>query len=128
MPVDGDVTRAAVLGGADAHAVDAGFIAQDLVDAMVPDQTHLAGARTLQQAILQDFFGAQLVAPVHQRHVFGEVRQIQGLLHRGIAAADTATRWPRKKKPSQVAQADTPGREISPPKAGPGSAPRHRWR
>ena len=34
--------------------------------------------------------------------------EVERLLDRGIAAADTTTSLPRKKKPSQVAQAETP--------------------
>jgi len=53
--------------------VDAGIIPQDFIDTVVPYQAHLAGARALEQAILQDFFGAQPVAPVDQRHMLGQV-------------------------------------------------------
>ena len=40
------------------------------------------------QAVLHDLLGAQRVAPVNQRDVRGDVRQVQGLLDRGVAAAD----------------------------------------
>ena len=42
----------------------------------------------LEQAVLQDLFGAQLVAAVKQGHLAGEVGQEQRLFHGGIAAAD----------------------------------------
>jgi hypothetical protein len=66
---------------------DAGLIAQDLIDRVVPDQCDLARALEREQPVLQDLFRAQLVAPVNQGHVRGDVRQIQRLLDRRVAAA-----------------------------------------
>ena len=63
-------------------------IAEDLVDAVVPQQRHLALALALAQPVLQDFLGTQSVAPMDQRHVRGQIRQIKRLLDRGVAAAD----------------------------------------
>ena len=51
----------------------------------VPDHLDL---RVLEQAILQDLLGAEMVAPVHDRHLAGEVGQEQRFLDRGVAAAD----------------------------------------
>jgi hypothetical protein len=41
-----------------------------------------------EQLVLQDFLAAQLVAPMHQRDVAGDVRQVERFLDGGIAAAD----------------------------------------
>jgi hypothetical protein len=61
------------------------FLAADLVDDAVPDHLDL---RMLEQAVLQDAFGAEVVAAMHQRHLRGEVGEEQRFLHRGVAAAD----------------------------------------
>ena len=61
-----------------------GFIAPPLV----PQDGHLAGAFLLEEMLLHDALGAQGVAPVHQGHVRGDVRQVQRLLDGGIAAPD----------------------------------------
>src|SRR6516162_7673668 len=55
---------------------------------MVPDHRDLAGVHFAEQPVLQDLLCAQLVAPVHQRHVLRDVRQVQRLLDRSVAAAD----------------------------------------
>src|SRR5690606_26504941 len=39
-------------------------------------------------ALGHDLRGPQLVAPVHDRHAVGELRQERGLLHRGVPATD----------------------------------------
>jgi hypothetical protein len=44
------------------------------------------------QLVDQDRLGAELVAPVDQVHLAGDVRQVQRLLDRGVAAADHADR------------------------------------
>ena len=54
------------------------------------------------------FSARKLVAAVDQGDVAGVVGQVERLLDRGIAAADHRHLLPRKKKPSQVAQAETP--------------------
>ena len=59
--------------------------AADIVEHGVPDHLDL---RMLEQPLLQDLLGAQAVAPMHQRHLGGEIGEEQRLLDRGIAAAD----------------------------------------
>ena len=49
---------------------------------------HLAGLHALEQPVLQDLLRAQLVAPVDERDVRGDVRQVQRFFDRGVAAAD----------------------------------------
>ena len=61
------------------------FGAADFVDRAVPDHLDLG---VLEQAILQDALGAEMVAAMHDRHLRGEVGQEQRFLDRGIAAAD----------------------------------------
>ena len=73
---------------AQAHARDALLIAQHFVDRVIPDQRDLAGCDSREQPVLQDLLRAQLVAPVNQRDVRGDVREIQRFFDRGVAAAD----------------------------------------
>ena len=53
---------------------------------MIPDQSCLAALFEREQAILQDFFGAQFVTPMDQRDVSGDIAQIQGLFDCRVAA------------------------------------------
>src|SRR6185437_10132537 len=48
------------------------------------------------------------VAAMHQRDLAADVGEVQRFLDRGVAAADHRDVLSRKKKPSQVAQAETP--------------------
>ena len=41
----------------------------------------------LHQSLCQHMVGAQCIAPMNEGHLFGMVREIQSLLHRGVAAA-----------------------------------------
>src|SRR5690606_27413713 len=84
----GDLAGAVVPGRADAHAGDAAVVAQHLVHRVVPDDLDLAGLGLGEQLVLHDLLGAQLVAPVHQVDLAGDVAQVQGLLDGGVAAAD----------------------------------------
>ena len=72
----------------DAHARHAGVVAQHFVHRVIPDDIDHAGALPFEQVILQDLFGAQLVAPMNQRDVRGDVREIQRFFDRRVAAAD----------------------------------------
>ncbi len=58
--------------------------AGDFVELGVPQHRNLG---ILEQPILQDLLGAEIVAPVRHRDLGGEVGQEQSLLDRGIAAA-----------------------------------------
>jgi hypothetical protein len=53
--------------------------------AEIPDHLDLG---VLEQAILQDTLGAEMIAAMHDRHLRGEVGEEQRFLDRGIAAAD----------------------------------------
>jgi hypothetical protein len=55
------------------HTAHAMLVAQHLIDRVVPDHRHLARGHFAKQPILQDLFRTQLVAPVHERHVFRDV-------------------------------------------------------
>ena len=55
---------------------------------VIPDDVDCAVALPLEQAVLQDLLRAQLVAPMHQRHVRGDVREVERFLDRRVAAAD----------------------------------------
>ena len=60
-------------------------VADHVVEHAVPDHLDLG---MLEQPLLHDLFGAEGVAPVHDRHLGGEIGEEQRLLDRGIAAAD----------------------------------------
>src|SRR5688500_17342107 len=85
---DRDLARAAVAGAAQPHAGDAGVVAEHLVDRVVPDDLDLAGALLLEQLVLHDLLRAQFVAAVDEGDLAADVGQVQGLLDRGVAAAD----------------------------------------
>ncbi len=87
-PATVDVPRARTVGGRDAHARDARFVAQHFVDRVVPDDVDRTRALPLEQVVLQDLLGAQLVAAMDQRDVRGDVGQVQRFLDRRVAAAD----------------------------------------
>ncbi len=72
---------------AQTHTVHAMLIAQHFIDRVVPDHRHPARGHFAKQPLLQDLLRTQLVAPVHERDVLRDVRQIQRLLDRGVAAA-----------------------------------------
>jgi hypothetical protein len=59
-------------------------------------------------AVLHDLAGAEFVAAVDDGDGVGEVGEEDGLFHGGVSPPTTAMSLPRKKKPSQVAQVETP--------------------
>ncbi len=67
---------------------DALLVPQDLIDRVVPDDGHLALGDLMEQAVLEDLLRAQAIPAMDQRHVLGNVRQIEGFFHGGVAAAD----------------------------------------
>ena len=72
---------------AEAHAIDGQgpLAAADLLDSAVPDD---GNTLVLEQAVLQDALGPEGVAAVHDRHLGGDVGEVEGLLDGGVAAAD----------------------------------------
>jgi hypothetical protein len=92
---DGDehALQVDVLGGAgldvlDAHAGDAGVVAQDFVEGGVELEHDLAGGDLLHDLVHQDALGLELVAAVHQRDLAGDVGEVERLFDGGVAAAD----------------------------------------
>ena len=59
--------------------------AADFVDRAVPDHLDLG---MLEQPLLQDALGAEMIAAMHDGHLRGEVGEKQRFLDRGVAAAD----------------------------------------
>ncbi len=59
-------------------------------------------------ALQHDLRGPELPPPVHDGDLGGETREVDRFLEGGIAAADDRDLLALKKKPSQVAQAETP--------------------
>ena len=55
---------------------------------MVPPDGDVAVFFLFEQFVLEDLFRAQGVAAMDQVHLFGEVAEVQGLFHGGVAAAD----------------------------------------
>ena len=72
----------------DANAGDAGFVAKDFVESLIPFDAQIAALDALHQLVDQDRLRAQLVAAMNQGHALGDVAQIQRFFNRGIAAAD----------------------------------------
>ena len=94
---DKDTVEVQVFAGAvfhvfDAHAGNTRVITQHFVEYMVPLNGDLAFLFTLEQAVLQDFFGTQRVPSVNQRDVRGNIGQVQRFLDRGIASANDGNR------------------------------------
>ncbi len=85
--VDGLVFDCAGLHVLQAHPVDLHRIvaAEHVLEHGVPDHFDL---RMLEQPVLQDLFGAEVVAPVHYRDLAGKIGEEEGFLDRGVAAAD----------------------------------------
>ena len=82
-----DVLGCAGLGVFQPYRIDpfGNAAAQDLIDGMVPDDFDL---RVLQQTFLQDAFGPQAVAAVHQGDFRGKIGEIERFFNGGVAAAD----------------------------------------
>jgi hypothetical protein len=80
----------------------------DLVDKMVPENGDVV---LLEQALLQNALGTELVAAMHDRHALGEVGKVERFLDSRVAAADddqrpcrgrrSRRRWrkPRRRSP-----------------------------
>ena len=83
-----DVLGAAIFGVLDAQAGDAGVVAQYFIHCAVPFDGDVAGLGQRNQLVGEDLFGAELVPAVHHGDVFGNVGQIQGFFHSGVAAAN----------------------------------------
>src|SRR5271166_4943556 len=73
--------------GAQTNSGHAGLIAENFLDRMVPYDADPARAFERKEPVLEDFFRAQLIAPVHESDVRCDIREIQCLLHGGIAAS-----------------------------------------
>ena len=69
----------------DAAHLERIVVAEHVEQHGVPDHRDLG---VLEQPVLQDFLGAEMVAPVHHGDMRGEVGQEQRLLDRGVAAAN----------------------------------------
>ena len=73
---------------ANAQTIHAAVIAQYFLDGVIPHEGHFAFALSFEQVILQDFLRAQLVATMNERHVRGDVREVERLLDSRVPAAD----------------------------------------
>ncbi|APC21618.1 hypothetical protein BME99_20155 [Pseudomonas protegens] len=71
----------------EAGAGHAAGIAQHFLQVLVPVQADIAIGGLVEQLVLENLLGSQLVAAMHQVHFFGDVRQVQCFLHGGVAAA-----------------------------------------
>jgi hypothetical protein len=63
-PVSSARLQSAGPGWLDAHAGDAGLVAQYFIQRVIPLDGDLAGLLALEQLVLHDFFGAELVTPM----------------------------------------------------------------
>ena len=87
--LDGKVMHRAGLDVLEAHAGDAGGVAQHFVERVVPLDAYVAAVAGLGlEAVDQDRLGAKLVAAMNDGDAPGDVGQIERFLDRGVAAAD----------------------------------------
>jgi hypothetical protein len=88
-PIAGEILGAAAFHVLDPRARDAGAVAEHFVERAVPADANVAlVVRLRHQLVDEDRLGAELVATVDHGHRARDVRQIERLLDRGIAAAD----------------------------------------
>lgn len=87
--VTGNVGLGAVLLVLQSGADDL-FLHQKAGHGAVPDKCHIRGGK---QGFAGDLCGAQGIAAVDEDDLFGQVRQIQRVLHGGVAAADDQHRF-----------------------------------
>ena len=80
-------------------------VADDLLDDGIPDEAHLIVG---QRPALERLAGAQRVTAMDHPDLGGEARQEQPFLQGAVPPADDDDCFSRKKKPSQVAQNETP--------------------
>ena len=100
-------------GALQAHAGHAGVVAEHFVEGLPQVQLHLALRDLRMQLVDQDRLGAKLVAAVDQVHLAGDVRQVQRLFDRGVAAADDADLLPAVEEPvAGRATADAAAHEL----------------
>ena len=84
-----DILRLATVNIRHAHADDTCIVAEHVADRVIPKQPHVAARTRLRdEAVDQDRLGAQLVAPMDQRDVARDVRQIQRFFDGRVPAAD----------------------------------------
>jgi hypothetical protein len=77
----------------DAQAGNTGIVAQNFIKRTVVENGDLAGLLFLEQLVLHDFFGAELLAAMNQGDVAGDVGQIQRFFDGCIAAANDGDRF-----------------------------------
>ena len=68
--------------------VDAGCVARDFVEHVVPLDIDQAFLFLREQPVDQDRLGAELVAAMHHRHLLRDTREVQRFFHGRVAAAD----------------------------------------
>ena len=84
------VAGAAVLRAFQAHTGHARGVPQHFIEHAVGFEDDLAGLHLVHQLVDHDGFGFEFVAAVDQVHLGGDVGQVQGFFHGGVAAADHA--------------------------------------
>jgi hypothetical protein len=87
-----DILHCAGLQILDAQAGDAGIVAEHFIKRTVVENGDLAGLFFLEQLVLHDFLGLELVAAMNQGDVAGDVGQIQRFFNGRVAATDDGDR------------------------------------
>ena len=77
----------------DAQAGNAGVVAQNFIKRTVVENGDLAGLLFLEQFVLHDFLGAELLAAMNQGDVAGDIGQIKRFFNRRIAATNDGNRF-----------------------------------
>ena len=82
-----EILRRVILGAFQPHAGHARSVSEHLFQGVVQLQFDLAGGDFLMQLVDQDGLGLEFVTAVHQRHLAGNVGQVQRFFHGRVAAA-----------------------------------------
>jgi hypothetical protein len=90
------------------HAGHAAAVAEHFVDVVVPYDVHLSCLLLGEQLVLQDLLALNLSRRWTTVTFFAMFARYSASSTAVLPPPITATSWLRKKKPSQVAQAETP--------------------
>ena len=75
------------------------MLAENLDDLMVPQDRHLALRNLGEQPVLENPLRLEGIAAMHERHMAGDIRQVQRFLDRGVAAANYGDRLGPEEEP-----------------------------
>ena len=83
-----DISGTVIFDIPDAHASHTTVVTQDFIERVVPLDGNHTFLGLLEQPVLQDFLGTQCIAAMHEGDMRGNVRKVQRLFNRRVAATD----------------------------------------